>query len=717
MQSRRDEFPGYIPFGAQYYRAPTPLSQEWERDLDQFRAQGFNTIKLWAQWRWNNPAPGEYDLSDLDRLMDLAGERSLKVVINTIFDVAPVWIYRDYPDCRLTTADGRKLGPWTGACRQIGGWPGPCLNHPEAHEARMAFLAAVAERYASHEALIVWDVWNEPELSVCTARDGRIWDQVCFCDNCRQEFLAWLQSRYGDLAGLNAAWQRNYREWDDVELPIMPATHGDMIDWRLFHVDVMAREERERVAVVKRYDQTHPVMCHTVPMPIFNVIHAGSDDWALAEPGDWHGNSLGSDPFAADVIVSAARGRTVINAEIHALPGSSLARPHPLSMQDMQRHLLTPLAHGIKGFLFWQYRPELLGTEAPAWGLTQPDGSPAPWLEHARTINAMIQQDGEFFWHACPEGPQVHVLFSPESHIFNWCAQGSFQIYDDALRGIWRSLHQANYRVGFVHVRELDSEVMRAVDVLYAPFLYVLDQAQADALRRWVSDGGTLIGEAWFGNLQRENSLHSQRVPGYGFDEVFGVVEGVNVPFSAAANLYASQFGVDTRGVGPLLTLTEPLGHLEPGAHAEGYLIEAPLHPSQASVLARWRSGEAAITDSRYGAGRALLCGTLLSTAAQHTPTAASLVAALARHVGVESPMHPKWDGRLRVDVLERGGRRAICLTNTTGEPIHGTFRWGELPAGPLMNVLTGEVIAASENGWAVDLDAGQVEMFWLEKD
>ena len=96
----------FIPFGAQYYRAPTPDRTDWERDLKNFAAQGFNTIKIWAQWRWNNPSEEAYDFSDLDVLMDLAQENKLKVVINTIFDVAPAWFYQKYPESLMITADG-----------------------------------------------------------------------------------------------------------------------------------------------------------------------------------------------------------------------------------------------------------------------------------------------------------------------------------------------------------------------------------------------------------------------------------------------------------------------------------------------------------------------------------------------------------------------------------------------------------------------------------
>ena len=110
----------YIPFGAQYYRAPTPGPENWERDLTALRSQGFNTVKLWVQWRWNMPKRETYDFSDIDRLMELCGGLGLRVILNIICDVAPAWFYRDYPDSLMVAADGRRLYPQTTAYRQIG---------------------------------------------------------------------------------------------------------------------------------------------------------------------------------------------------------------------------------------------------------------------------------------------------------------------------------------------------------------------------------------------------------------------------------------------------------------------------------------------------------------------------------------------------------------------------------------------------------------------
>jgi beta-galactosidase len=160
----------FIPFGAQYYRAPTPLSSEWETDIKNMADCGFNTIKIWAQWRWNNPRKDIFDFSDLDELMRLCEKYGLKVIINIILDVAPVWFYKLYPDSVMVTNSGDRLMSQSTAYRQIGGAPGPCYHHPEAQLYKNEFVSALAERYKGSDVLYCWDLWNEPELTCGIAR-------------------------------------------------------------------------------------------------------------------------------------------------------------------------------------------------------------------------------------------------------------------------------------------------------------------------------------------------------------------------------------------------------------------------------------------------------------------------------------------------------------------------------------------------------------------
>ena len=60
-----------IWIGAQYYRPPTPLPQDWEADLAAIKANGLSMLQLRVQWRWHERIKGQYKWDDLDRLFEL----------------------------------------------------------------------------------------------------------------------------------------------------------------------------------------------------------------------------------------------------------------------------------------------------------------------------------------------------------------------------------------------------------------------------------------------------------------------------------------------------------------------------------------------------------------------------------------------------------------------------------------------------------------------
>lgn len=96
-------------------------------------------------------------------LMDIAFKNDLRVTLNVIFDVAPVWLLKKYPESVQVMANGQKVVQEARGHRQLGGFPGTCYNHKESYEYRKQFMTEVVNRYKEHPALYMWDVWNEPE--------------------------------------------------------------------------------------------------------------------------------------------------------------------------------------------------------------------------------------------------------------------------------------------------------------------------------------------------------------------------------------------------------------------------------------------------------------------------------------------------------------------------------------------------------------------------
>ncbi len=650
----------YIPFGTQYYRAPSPPPSEWERDLARIAALGLNTVKFWTQWRWNNPSEGEYFFDDIDRLMDLAHANGLRVMLNTIVDVAPAWIYRKFPDASMRTLDGRSVGPQTQPHRQIGGL-GVCFNHAGVMEHLYAFLASAVRRYSGHPALEIWNVASEPELTSSMAEmrlyagDARnMRDMLCYCGNCRSAFRKFLAEKYGVIGSLNESWNRNYADFDEAEIPLTRNTFNDLIDWRMFFVRALGDHVRRRFDVARAEDGgRHALMCHHVFIQGFPVTSTASDPWNVGRYGDIHGITQMDDPMMSDVLRSCARGRPVISAEMLMLFGYTLDLPSPVTANDVKRYVFTGAAANLKGFIFWQYRPETLGREAPAWGLTFPDGSPTPWLGAWADVNRVIQKHAGFFLDASSRKARIAVLYAPENQVFAWASTGNEGTATDSLLGTHAALYRRNLPVDFIHPSEIASGILSGYEVVIVPFPYYLGRAICAALEEWVSAGGLLIGESYFGGWDVEHGSHHTMIPGYGMDRVFGARQGIVHPAEPDGSVN--------------IVVTAAIPHCPKGTRLRGALVRESLVVTGAEVLATFADGEPAVTRGKYGKGEAVLIGSYIALPYyrnSHVPNADFIAGLVEMRAGEEAPK-VEGDGKVRVDLLSvPSGERMVIMQN-----------------------------------------------------
>lgn len=656
----------YIPFGSQYYRYPTPLKADWDQDLANMKKAGFDTIKFMLLWRANNRKEGVFDFSDGRELLDLCEKHGLKAVINPILGSVPGWVYNKYPDCFMVTGAGRVMR--SQAC--------PCYHHKPIQQLRRDTLHAMARELGNHPALLCWDVWNEPELSMFGLVREPIRDNLlCYCDTCRAEFIQWVKRKYGTIEALEDAWHAAYADFDDICLPRYEMNYKTMIDFRNFFADTLEAELHLRAQAVRDIDKVHPVMCHTVPRPYFNFITTASDEYRLQKECDLFGNSLGSDPFAAAVNTSAARGKTVINSEIHAIGGTTVERPTLPTFDHFKRHIFTPLSRGIKGFLFWQYRAERIGYEAPAWGMTKPDGSPEYWLDYASQLARAVKKGGKVLRDAMPKPARIAILSSNETDTFLWHCSEKVELYDKSLRGAFRGFYDRNYNCDVIsYDRFMDGDA--DYDMIYMPIPYYMRRDVADKLKAFVENGGTLASECFFGGYQDEDGFHSTRMPGYGFEEVFGCQE--------------KRVEMDEN---PALSDTA----------AVGSRFREELTPTTAKVLHTFENGSAAVTVNHFGKGRAIMAGTLLG----YNGNNGDLLAEFARIAGVQ----PNAQSSLRIDSLYLNDAPVYLFAqnNIGGRNV----KLDPAFAGKWENVLTGEVLEVSPDGeTAIELADNGCEMY-----
>ncbi|MGI5869507.1 MAG: beta-galactosidase [Kiritimatiellia bacterium] len=491
--------------GTQYYRPPFPNQKYWKDDFARIRDSGLDTVQLWVLWGWVEPKPGEFIFDDYDALVDLAAQNGLGVVLSAIAEIQPYWIHREVPGSELVSNYGHKIISSNRNECHFGLTPGGCFDNPGVWERMSGFFTQVATRYAPASHLRGWDCWNELRWNVNAQA------LACFCPETIREFRSWLDAKYGGLDGLNQAWQRRYRVWEDVlpgKIPGQPYT--EMMAFEHFLTVRANRHAKARYDIIKAIDPLRPVTVHgSCPTPLYDygqhdhALNKGND-WAFADALDGVGSSsfpkwthLDDADFSMRVecVKSAARGKKVWLSEVQggrASLGSSVTPA--VDAVSQQRWIWNGLACGADMILFWCWRDEVFCSEAGGFGLIGGDGLAEERLEAMRATGRVLREHRSRFEAYQPVTPEVGMLFSPQSYYQDWAQNGNADATTSAFIGVARALVRNN--IPYVVVEEEHLEALEGLKVLFLPRTNVMDDAVAEKLSAFVRGGGTLVCES-----------------------------------------------------------------------------------------------------------------------------------------------------------------------------------------------------------------------------
>jgi beta-galactosidase len=501
--------------GVQYYRPPFPVQKHWSQDLRRIRESGIDTLQLWVTWAWVESRPGQFEFSDYDRLVDLAHEAGLSVLLSTIAELQPHWIHEVVPGSEMIDNYGHRVVSSLREESNFGLTPGGCTEHPAVWDRMSEFLVAVVTRYRSAPHLAGWDAWNE--LRWHEQSDAL----VCYCPHCLREFHAWLEARYGGLEGVNQAWQRRYHGWSEVQpgkLPWRPFT--EMMAWQRFVTWKANRHGRRRYELIKALDPLRAVTVHAGdPSP---VTCGGPQAFAIDRGNDWHyadeldgvgcssfPSLFGMDNTAFTTRVEFARsaaasaGKQLWLSEVQGGRGSLGFKPTAVvTAEEQQRWVWRGAAAGASKLLFWCWRDEIFGRESAGFGLAGDDGQAKARLAAMTRSGAVLRQHADFFAGYQPDSPRVGVFFSPSTYYLHWSLEGKATTPREALEGYCRALVELSIPYTVVEEEHLDA--LDTLQVLFLPRLLVAGEAVEAALARFVRLGGTLVCEAECGAFTSE---------------------------------------------------------------------------------------------------------------------------------------------------------------------------------------------------------------------
>jgi beta-galactosidase GanA len=613
-------------------------AQRWGADLDAIKADGFNTVKTWIDWKTGEPSRGQFDFENLNLLMRLAQERGLRVIIQIYLDSAPDWIGQLYPSGRFVDSSGAVINSQSA--------PGYSIDDPGVHKEAVAFLEALSLDANQFPALYGWDVWSEPHV-INWAEFPFLKDpEFGFNPSTQARFRRWLQARYKTLADLNAAWYRTFTSWDQVGAPRFPTilSYTDYIDWRMFIDEKLAGDLAMRVNAIRTFDKVHPITSHSDAPSLFTSPTDGygePDDFRMSASADFYGTSMY--PMHSESAHSWSNGMLDTALDFSRSAGHSLDKGFwigelqagqgatgmriaaPVSAVDETFWIWQAVAHGAREFAVYSWYPMSSGFESNGYGLINLDGTLTDRARAAGKVAAMIAEHASSLLNAAPAPAQIAVLYNRLSYMVGGSQPSLSKLGHapiDSAMGLHLAFAQAQIPVDFVSTQEVAAGKLGQYRILFVPFPVMLSANAADGISRYVENGGTVVAEARLA-WNDERGFANTIIPGMGLDKVFGAREKLIEP-------------VDK----PEITIgkSAELHGWKSNATVPGAAFEEQLEPyTGAHVLGRFADGDAAILENSFGKGRAILVGSFLALGYEQHPEATTqqLLLSLAKSAGV----------------------------------------------------------------------------------
>ena len=494
-----------LAYGGDYNPEQWPETT-WREDVRLMREAGVNLVSVGIfSWALLQPEPGRFDFGWLDRVLDLLHDGGVRVDLATATASPPPWFSRAHPDSLPVTFDGRTLWP--------GGRQAYCPSSPDYRAAAARLVERLATRYVGHPALAMWHANNEYGCHVAR----------CYCGVSAAAFRDWLRRRYGDLDALNEAWgtafwSQSYAYWQEINPPRQAPNFVNptqQLDFARFSSDELLACFRAEREILRRLTPHVPVTTNFMT-PAFKPLDYFK--WAAEQDvisTDHYLRPAEGDPdldlaLSGDLTRGLARGAPWLLMEHSTSAVNWQQRNLAKRPGQLRRNSLAHIARGSDGALFFQWRASRRGAEKFHSGMVPHAG------EDSRVWREVVALGRDLARLAPVRGSRVvadvAMLWDYESW---WAVEldshpSADVTYLDRVRAFHAALWRANVTVDIVH----PGHEWSGYQLVLVPSLYLLSDATAEALERYVRMGGHAVVSYFSGIVDPDDAIRLGGYPG-----------------------------------------------------------------------------------------------------------------------------------------------------------------------------------------------------------
>jgi len=495
-------------FGAAYY-TEYQRGDMLDRDLDLMTEAGFTVIRVgesvWSTWE---PREGEFDLDWLQPVLDGAQQRGIRVILGTPTYAVPPWLQHKHPEIALVKPDGTQT-QW-GARQEMD------YSHPAYRWFAERIVRKVVARYASHPAVIGFQVDNEPGAALPHNRHLFL------------RFQDWLRQRYETVENLNEQWGLVYwshriSEWDELWAPGGNQMPQYQLEWRRFQRDVVDEFIAWQAEIVREYSRDDqfvttcisyeraPIDDHTLVRsldvtagnPYYTMQDGLSLDAEVDRTAEWWTSGVWALFHQGQRMYSSSQSRFLVT-ETNAQSIYTHWQNHPPYPGQLAQAALALVSRGARMIEYWHWHSLHFGIETYWGGILPHSQVPGRIYRETAALGGMLRRLAPALRDYTPDAGVAVIysvdtkwsfeFFPPLASTANAADPASYRkIVDPFVRGFFEEgSHAAVFHVDQFLEEDIDDFVAR-YPVLLAPALYVADDATLHRLTAYAEAGGHLI--------------------------------------------------------------------------------------------------------------------------------------------------------------------------------------------------------------------------------